>query len=39
MKRLIAIILFKLGRFKNSSYYDLEKWGIEDIYEGKIIWL
>ena len=38
MKRLLVRIIHFLNPkyFPNKSYYQLEKWGIEDIVEGKI---
>jgi len=38
MKKLIFIILHKLGITKNWSYEQLERWGVEDIHNGKIYW-
>ncbi len=39
MKKLIITILIKLGWGKNFSYAKWEKFGVEDICDGKIYWI
>jgi len=40
MKRIIAIVIhyFNPKYFVDRSYASLEKWGVEDVVDGKIIW-
>jgi len=30
--------MYWTGKTRNFSYADLEKWGVADIHNGKIIW-
>ena len=41
MKKIIAKIIyyFNPNYFQKCSYNRLDKWGIEDIVEGEIIWI
>lgn len=41
MKRVIARIVYYFNPkyFNDCSYHRLDKWGIEDIFEGEIIWI
>ncbi len=38
MKKIIFKLIHFLGISKNWSYSRLEKWGVADIFKGKIIW-
>tara|TARA_R110002012_G_scaffold319158_1_gene538922 strand:- start:641 stop:769 length:129 start_codon:yes stop_codon:yes gene_type:complete len=41
MKKVIARIVYYFNPkyFDDCSYDRLDKWGIEDIFEGEIIWI
>ena len=41
MKKIIARIVYYFNPkyFNDCSYDRLDKWGIEDIFEGQIIWI
>lgn len=41
MKKIIAIVIhyFNPKYFIDCNYYILDKWGIEDVFEGEIIWI
>ena len=41
MKKIIARVIhyFNPKYFIDCTYYRLDKWGIEDVYEGEIIWI
>lgn len=38
MKKFIFKIIHFVGLSKYWSYSDLEKWGVEDIWQNEIIW-
>ena len=41
MKKILARLIhyFNPKYFVDCSYETLDKWGIEDIFQGKIIWI